>query len=66
VIDKNSQIKLSDSTSVLREEVLTSVLCEENSNKKKFIDNNKDEEEPPEDEMMFNNTSFKIYDKLFD
>ncbi len=59
MIDKNSQIKLSDSTLVLREEV------PDNSSKKKSTDDNEDEEEPPEDETMFNDISFEKYDKLF-
>jgi len=44
----------------LREEV------PDNSSKNKSTDNNEDEEEPPKDEMIFNDTNFRVYDKLFD
>jgi len=44
----------------LREEV------PDNSSKNKSTDNNEDEEEPPKDETIFNDTNFRVYDKLFD
>ncbi|CAI2166371.1 16623_t:CDS:2 [Funneliformis geosporum] len=59
-IDKNGQIKLSDSILILREKV------PDISSKKKFTDDNEDENQPPEDEIMSNDISFKQYDKLFD
>jgi hypothetical protein len=64
VIDKNEQIQISDSTSVLREEFPDS--------KKKSTDYNEDEEEVVEKEKsssstsLFNDQSFNKYDKLFD
>ncbi|CAI2185377.1 4519_t:CDS:2 [Funneliformis geosporum] len=59
-INKNSQIKLSNSISILREEV------PDISSKKKFTDDNEDEKEPPKDETTSNDISFKQYNKLFD
>ncbi|RIA79599.1 hypothetical protein C1645_840304 [Glomus cerebriforme] len=59
-IDKTGQIKLSDSILVLREEM------PDNYSKNKSTDNNDDDEKLPEDETMFNDTSFIIYNKLFD
>ena len=38
----------------------------DNYSKNKSTNDNDDEEELPEDKMMFNDTSFIIYDKLFD
>ncbi|CAI2191148.1 12287_t:CDS:2 [Funneliformis geosporum] len=52
-INKNSQIKLSDSISILRKEV------PDISSKKKYTDDNEDEEEPSEDEITSNDISFK-------
>ena len=56
---KKNLIELSDSFSVLREEVP--------DGKKKYIsDNNKDEEETLEEETLFNDLNYKSYDQLFD
>jgi len=59
VLYKKNLIELSDSFSVLREEVP--------DGKKKYIsDDNEDEEETPEEETLFNDPNYKSYDQLFD
>ncbi|RIA93084.1 hypothetical protein C1645_735854 [Glomus cerebriforme] len=59
----DNQIKLSDSTSVLREEI------PDNYSKNKSIDDNEDEEEPPENEIIFNGNFIylikNVYQELF-
>ncbi|CAI2181727.1 16510_t:CDS:2 [Funneliformis geosporum] len=52
-IDKNGQIKLRDSISILREE-LPDIFS-----KKKSTNDNENEKEPPKDEITSNNISFK-------
>ena len=59
MIEKHDLIKLSDSVSIIHEEM------PDNISKKKSTDGNEDEESP-EDKMIFNDPGFESYDKLFD
>ena len=56
---KKNLIELSDSFSVLREEV-------PNGKKKYISDDNEDEEKPLEEKILFNNPNYKSYNQLFD